>query len=237
MAKKKQTYADRAKAIMNKYKTRLGEKFDKGDVLALEAMNQELQGLQRKQEKERIQKLIEGANDEQISQLSQALQGGGQGQPQQQQQQQGLPQQGAPQQQFQPQQNQGPQQPGIPQGGPSGLAGGQQAAPPQIAGQSPFATGGKLPQYQGPGINPNFLNAQNYTPQLAAKVVEATGGMAAVHQRVAYTEQFQPFFPEVYHHLPVSDHNLRLSEELSAEGNSRVHFLAPYVDEVMEDRR
>ncbi|KKL04882.1 hypothetical protein LCGC14_2611610 [marine sediment metagenome] len=37
--------------------------------------------------------------------------------------------------------------------------------------------------------------------RLRGKVVEATGAMAAVHQRVAYTEQFQPFYPEVYHHL------------------------------------
>jgi len=42
MAIKKKTFASEAKTIMNKYKTRLGEKFDKGDALALEAMNQEL---------------------------------------------------------------------------------------------------------------------------------------------------------------------------------------------------
>jgi len=81
------------------------------------------------------------------------------------------------------------------------------------------------------------LDAQNYTPQMAAKVVEATGAMAAVHQRVAYTEQFQPFYPEVYHHLPVSEHNLRLSRELSRDGDRRIHFVAPYLDEVMKDRR
>jgi hypothetical protein len=51
---KKQTYADRAKAIMNKYKPRLGEKFDKGDTLALEAMNQELTALQQEQEQARL---------------------------------------------------------------------------------------------------------------------------------------------------------------------------------------
>lgn len=44
------TYADRAKTIMNKYKSRLGEKFDKGDTLALEAMNQELSLLRKEQE-------------------------------------------------------------------------------------------------------------------------------------------------------------------------------------------
>lgn len=50
MAKKKLTFADRAKQIMNKYKTRLGDKFDKGDSLALEAMNQELEALRQEQE-------------------------------------------------------------------------------------------------------------------------------------------------------------------------------------------
>ena len=50
---KKETYADRAKKIMSKYKTRLGENFDKGDSLALEAMNQELSLLQEEQEQER----------------------------------------------------------------------------------------------------------------------------------------------------------------------------------------
>ena len=54
---KKQTYAGRAKSIMNKYKPRLGEKFDKGDTLALEAMNQELDALRQEQEKARIDKL------------------------------------------------------------------------------------------------------------------------------------------------------------------------------------
>lgn len=52
---KKQTYATRAKSIMNKYKPRLGEKFDKGDTLALEAMNQELTALQQEQEMARLQ--------------------------------------------------------------------------------------------------------------------------------------------------------------------------------------
>jgi hypothetical protein len=122
MAKKKQTYADRAKGIMKKYEPRLGEKFDKGDALALEAMNQELTALKDEQERNKVLKQVEGASSDQISQLSQA---------------------------FQAQNNQGPDQPGIPQGGPSGLAGGQQAAPPQIAGQSRFRGGGRLPTYQG----------------------------------------------------------------------------------------
>jgi outer membrane lipoprotein SlyB len=48
MAKK--TYAAQAKSIMNRYKLRLGDKFDKSDPLALAAMNQELEGLQQEQE-------------------------------------------------------------------------------------------------------------------------------------------------------------------------------------------
>lgn len=138
----KKTYAQEAKTIMGKYKTRLGEKFDKGDTLALEAMNQELHGLQRKQEKARIQKLIEGASDEQISQLSQALQ---QPQPQQQpQQQSSQPYVGEQARQIQE---------------------GERPLFASPSGQSQLATGGNLPQYQGTGINPNFLNAQNYGNQ------------------------------------------------------------------------
>ena len=84
MAKKK-TFADEAKAITNKYKLRLGDKFDKGDTLALEAMNQELTALQQKQEKARVQKMVDGASPEQLSQLSQALSQSAQSQPQGQQ--------------------------------------------------------------------------------------------------------------------------------------------------------
>lgn len=54
MAKNKKTYAQEAKSIMNRYKLRLGEKFDKGDQLALEAMNQELAALRESQEGTRM---------------------------------------------------------------------------------------------------------------------------------------------------------------------------------------
>lgn len=50
MAKKQKTYAEEAKTIMNKYKLRLGDKFDKRDSLSLEAMNQELTALRERQE-------------------------------------------------------------------------------------------------------------------------------------------------------------------------------------------
>jgi len=55
----KQTYAAKAKAIMKKYEPRLGPKFDQGDTLALEAMNQELTSLQQGQEVERQRKVQE----------------------------------------------------------------------------------------------------------------------------------------------------------------------------------
>jgi len=54
------TYAQEAKTIMNKYKLRLGDKFDKGDPLAVAAMNAELEGLQAKQEQTRIAELPKG---------------------------------------------------------------------------------------------------------------------------------------------------------------------------------
>jgi len=47
---KKQSYASAAKVVMNKYKLRLGDKFDKSDPLALAAMNAELTALQVEQE-------------------------------------------------------------------------------------------------------------------------------------------------------------------------------------------
>ena len=50
---KQQTYAQRAKTIMNRYKLRLGDKFDKGDSLAVASMNAELTELQNEQEQSR----------------------------------------------------------------------------------------------------------------------------------------------------------------------------------------
>ena len=81
------------------------------------------------------------------------------------------------------------------------------------------------------------LDAQNYTPQMAAKLVEATGGMAAVHQCVTYAEHFQAFYPQVYRHLPVSDYNLKRSRELDRDATRRLHLIVPYVDDVLKDRR
>ena len=81
------------------------------------------------------------------------------------------------------------------------------------------------------------LDAQNYTPQMAAKLVEATSGIAAVHRRVTYSEQFQPYFPEVYDCLPVSEHNLRTARELYRDSCARLHLTVPYMAEVESDRR
>lgn len=52
MAKKK-TYAQEAKSIMNRYKLRLGENFDKGDKMAEKAMEAELSSLRERQEADR----------------------------------------------------------------------------------------------------------------------------------------------------------------------------------------
>ena len=80
------------------------------------------------------------------------------------------------------------------------------------------------------------LEAQSYSPQMAAKLVEATSGVAAIHQRITYAEHFQAYFPDVQEFLPVSEHNLRLAEELNETGNKRLRMIAPYLDEVVNDR-
>ena len=67
MTKKKQTYASQAKTIMNKYKLRLGDKFDKSDPLALAAMNAELTMLQQEQEATRETELGVPAQGQQFA--------------------------------------------------------------------------------------------------------------------------------------------------------------------------
>lgn len=62
---KAKTYADRARQIINKYKKRLGDNFDKGDKLALEAMNQELSVLKEEQEETRIKMFEKSVLDNQ----------------------------------------------------------------------------------------------------------------------------------------------------------------------------
>jgi hypothetical protein len=52
--KREKTFAQEAKKIMNRYKLRLGDKFDKNDPLARKAMEAELTALQQKQEEVRM---------------------------------------------------------------------------------------------------------------------------------------------------------------------------------------
>ena len=80
------------------------------------------------------------------------------------------------------------------------------------------------------------LEAQSYTPQMAARLVGATWGVSAVHMRMTYAEHFQAYFPEGHETLPVSEYNLRYAEEPNSEGNRRLRMIAPYLDDVMRDR-
>jgi len=82
----------------------------------------------------------------------------------------------------------------------------------------------------------SLLDAQNYTPHMAAKLVEAASGVAGVHQRVAYAESFQAYFPQVHDTLPVSEHGLKLAEEFYSEGVRRLRLIAPYVDGVRDEQ-
>jgi len=69
------TFAQQAKAITNKYKLRLGDNFDKGDPLALAAMNAELTELQEQQEQVR-QVEFEAENADKIGAIQQFANGG-----------------------------------------------------------------------------------------------------------------------------------------------------------------
>lgn len=82
----------------------------------------------------------------------------------------------------------------------------------------------------------SLLDSQNYTLEMAAKLVEVTSGVASIHQRVAYAEQFQPYFPEVHDTLPVCRHHLQVAEELYRDGARRLRFTAPWVPGVRGDR-
>ena len=69
------TFAQQAKTITNKYKLRLGDNFDKGDPLALAAMNAELTELQNEQEQVR-QVAFEAENADKIGAIQQFANGG-----------------------------------------------------------------------------------------------------------------------------------------------------------------
>ena len=57
MKRKKKTYSEMAKAIIQKYKRRLGEDFERFDPMAVDAMNRELEALMQRQEETRAKML------------------------------------------------------------------------------------------------------------------------------------------------------------------------------------
>ena len=74
------------------------------------------------------------------------------------------------------------------------------------------------------------LAAQHLDLYRSAKIMESCScGTAAIHARVAYAEAFQAFRPEVYSRLPVSEHNVRLSEGSWEDGLRNLRLIAPYV--------
>lgn len=66
----------------------------------------------------------------------------------------------------------------------------------------------------------------------AAKIIEGTCGTPGIHSRVPYVEVFQPYRPEVYRTLPVSDHNLGLTEKSWKQVLGSLRLVAPYIDGV-----
>lgn len=74
------------------------------------------------------------------------------------------------------------------------------------------------------------LHAQYITMHRAAKIVEGIcGGEPSIHNRVAYTEEYQPFRQEVYDCLPISQHNVDLSEGTWEQGLDNLRLIAPYL--------
>ena len=79
------------------------------------------------------------------------------------------------------------------------------------------------------------LAAQYIDLHRAAKIMEACScGSAAIHSRVAYAESFQALRPEVYERLPVSPHNLRLSEGSWEDGLRNLKLITPFIDGVQQ---
>jgi len=75
------------------------------------------------------------------------------------------------------------------------------------------------------------LRAQHLDLRSSAKIMESCScGAAAIHARVAYAEGFHAFKPEVYHRLPISRHNVRLSEGSWEDGLKNLRLLAPYIE-------
>lgn len=76
------------------------------------------------------------------------------------------------------------------------------------------------------------LEAQYMTLHRAAKIMEGISGGAGIHSRVAYVEAFQAYRPEVYECLPISEHNVRLSQGGWQQGLDHLRMIAPYLDGV-----
>ena len=70
----------------------------------------------------------------------------------------------------------------------------------------------------------------------SAKLIECICGTPGIHTRVAYVESFQPYRPEVYRTLPISDHNLWLTQATTIQGVERLELLAPFVDDPERNR-
>lgn len=78
------------------------------------------------------------------------------------------------------------------------------------------------------------LSAHYLTMGRAAKLIEGICGAPGLHTRVAYVEAFQPYRPEVYKKLPISEHNLWLSRRGWKDGLEKLKLIAPYLDGVQE---
>jgi len=79
------------------------------------------------------------------------------------------------------------------------------------------------------------LSAQYGDLHRSAKIMEACScGTAGIHCRVAYAEPFHALRPEVYDTLPVSAHNVALSEGSWEDGLENLRLIAPYVPGAQE---
>ncbi|RLA94832.1 MAG: hypothetical protein DRG83_19280 [Deltaproteobacteria bacterium] len=78
------------------------------------------------------------------------------------------------------------------------------------------------------------LSAHYVNMRHAAKLMEGICGGPGHHIRVAYVEGFQPYRPEVYKKLPISEHNLWLSGKGWKDGIKKVKLIAPYLEGVQE---
>jgi LmbE family N-acetylglucosaminyl deacetylase len=78
------------------------------------------------------------------------------------------------------------------------------------------------------------LGSHYVTMKQAAKLMEGICGAPGIHTRVAYVETFQPYRPEVYDKLPISEHNLWMSGKGWKDGINKLELIAPYLDGVRE---